>query len=223
MESPDPIVNRAAGGLPRKLFGLLLAAFHVPLIGALAVLVRTGLTDFRSACQVLSLTPDFLGGLYARRLWYRAMLPKCGPHLVVGWLAAIEHPAAEVGSRVYIGPRTSVGLATIGDDVLISSSVTIVSGLRQHALERGEFGGAKQRVHVGNDTWIGAGAIIGADVSDGCIVGAGSVLVKATDRRDGIYVGNPARRTRERPTAGRGDAGEAEATPLEPFPPEGQP
>ena len=52
-------------------------------------------------------------------------------------------------------------------------------------------------VHIGDDVWVGAGAIIMADLATGTVVGAGSVVTKATEPYS-IVVGNPARKIRDR-------------------------
>jgi acetyltransferase-like isoleucine patch superfamily enzyme len=193
--------------LTRKAFNLLMAVLLLPLIAGLWLCVRLKLTDYRSATQVLALIPDFLGGILARRCWYRATLTKCGSHLVVSWQAAIENRNAIIGDRVYVGPRCSLGLVKVGDDVLLSANVIITSGVRQHGMKlsgqpmnRQCAASGKSRVSIGSDCWIGAGALIGADIESGCVVGMGSVVARALSSPNGIYAGNPARHIRDRPT-----------------------
>jgi galactoside O-acetyltransferase len=54
-------------------------------------------------------------------------------------------------------------------------------------------------VHVGRHAIIGTQGIVfpGADVAEGCAIGAGSVVTQPTEPW-GIYVGNPARRMKDR-------------------------
>jgi acetyltransferase-like isoleucine patch superfamily enzyme len=80
--------------------------------------------------------------------------------------------------------------------------VHILSGLRQHGFENvdspikeqpGEF----SQVTIGEDTWIGNGAIVGADVGKNCVIGAGSVVLKPIPDFS-IAAGNPARVVKHR-------------------------
>jgi acetyltransferase-like isoleucine patch superfamily enzyme len=184
-----------------------MAVAFLPLAAILFLCVRLTLTNYRSATQLLALIPDFLGGILVRRFWYRATLAGCGSHLVVSWQATIENADATIGDRVYVGPGCSIGLVQMGDDVLLSSSVIIVSGVRQHGvvlngqpMNRQTASVGKTRVSIGSDCWIGAGALIGADIASGCVVGMGSVVAKPLSTPNSIYAGNPARHVRHRPS-----------------------
>lgn len=57
----------------------------------------------------------------------------------------------------------------------------------------------KKQINLGRHVIVGAGSIIfpGVNVSEGCSVGAMSLLNKSTEPW-GIYVGNPARRVKDR-------------------------
>jgi acetyltransferase-like isoleucine patch superfamily enzyme len=61
---------------------------------------------------------------------------------------------------------------------------------------------------VGNDVWIGGGAILlpGVTVGDGATIGAGSVVTKDVEART-VVVGNPAKMVKRLPPA---DSPEAE-------------
>jgi maltose O-acetyltransferase len=52
-------------------------------------------------------------------------------------------------------------------------------------------------IHVGAGSWIGARALVlpGVTIAPGCVIGAGAVVTRNTER-DGLYLGNPARRHR---------------------------
>lgn len=67
-----------------------------------------------------------------------------------------------------------------------------VHGTTGHPASRGD-------IVVGNDCWIGHGALLlsGSHLADGAVLGAKSVLSGATEPF-GVYAGNPARLTRLR-------------------------
>ncbi len=87
----------------------------------------------------------------------------------------------------------------VGDRVMFGPNVTIATGnhpvapaLRERALQY------NRSVHIGNNVWIGAGAIIvpGITIGDNSVIGAGSVVTK--DVPAGVVaVGNPCRVIRE--------------------------
>ena len=53
--------------------------------------------------------------------------------------------------------------------------------------------GEKEEVYIGNDTWIGANAVIlkGVHLGIRCVVGAGSVVVGDNYPDGSVIVGNP--------------------------------
>ena len=53
------------------------------------------------------------------------------------------------------------------------------------------------KVSIGNDCWIGNGAIVMADVGNQCVIAAGAVVVDAVGDRS-IVGGNPATLIRQR-------------------------
>ena len=82
-----------------------------------------------------------------------------------------------IGERTQIGPVTQIYAADHPRD----------AAARREGLEFG------RPVHVGNDVWIGGGAILlpGITVGDGAVIGAGSVVTH--DVAEGAVVaGNPA-------------------------------
>lgn len=115
------------------------------------------------------------------------------------------------GGHITIGRNCSInpgcllyghGGLTIGDDVRIAGNSVIIPANHimddRHSLIRNQ-GETRRGIIIGNDTWIGAGAIVvdGVNLAEGTVVGAGAVVTKST-QPFGIYVGNPARLLRFR-------------------------
>ncbi len=138
-----------------------------------------------------------LPGSYLRVAYYSMTLRSCALDSHIGFGSFFAHPQASVGYRVYIGPLCVLGRTDIGERTHIASGVQILSGRRQHGRSReGRIEGAEQGVFetipIGADCWIGAGAILMAEVGAGTTIGAGSVVVHPVPARS-VAVGNPAR------------------------------
>jgi acetyltransferase-like isoleucine patch superfamily enzyme len=109
---------------------------------------------------------------------------------------------ARLGENAYIGPMSQLGLVDIERDVLIASGVQIPSGPLTHGiadLERPirEQEGSPRRIRIGVGAWVGAGAVVLADVGDGSVVASGSVVTSPVPERV-IAGGVPARVLRAR-------------------------
>lgn len=158
---------------------------------------------FTAPSQLLALIPG-LAGILLRRVWYGRTLKKCGNHLTIDWLAVIRIRDTEIGDRCTLGVGTWMGWAKVGNDVLTGSHVVFTSGRRQHGFNdlsrpMRQQHGTKTQLILDDDIWIGAGAIIMANVSSGTVVGAGSVVTK-TFPPQSVIAGNPARILRARTT-----------------------
>lgn len=91
-------------------------------------------------------------------------------------------------THIYIGSKTM-----IGPNVTIASAAhPILPELREKAYQ------FNMPVHIGENCWIGAGAIIlpGVTVGDNTVIGAGSVVTKDIPSNV-VAVGNPCRVMRE--------------------------
>lgn len=149
-----------------------------------------------SFSQFLSLLPSKLG-VYLRAGFYRFTLTRCSPDAVISFLVLLSQKDTEIAEGVYIGPQSNIGRCCIGKNALLGSGVHVMSGKEQHNfndLERPikEQGGRFQKVRIGQNCWIGNGAMIMANIGANCIVGAGSVV--SNDIPDNsIVAGNPAR------------------------------
>lgn len=110
----------------------------------------------------------------------------------------------DYGSRITFGDRcfANFGLValdvapiTIGDDVQLGPNVQLLTPT--HPLEPGprrDKWEAAQPIRIGDNVWIGGGAIVlpGVTIGDNTVVGAGAVVTKDLPA-DVVAVGNPAR------------------------------
>jgi virginiamycin A acetyltransferase len=135
--------------------------------------VRPLFTIFAHFCALLPGIP----GDYARAAFYWMTLRDCAIDSRISFGTFFAHPEASVGSKTYIGAYCVLGRTRIGAHTQIASHVQILSGRRQHC-------------------WIGAGAIVMADVGEGTTIGAGSIVVDPVPAKV-IAVGNPARVVRQ--------------------------
>lgn len=198
--SPSPPPPPSSQGLGRPALKGLASAVSVALavLPALMCWAET-LVSSRDECflfwgQALSLVPG-LPGKFLRRGFYYLTLRRGSLSSDIGFLSYFNDRRSEVGQGIYIGPGSVLGLVTIGDGCLLGSRVSVLNGDQQHAMgpdgRLTAFDRLKApRVFLGEQTWIGEGAIVMADVGHHCIVGAGSVVSRPIP--DGCVVaGNP--------------------------------
>jgi acetyltransferase-like isoleucine patch superfamily enzyme len=123
-------------------------------------------------------------GIYTRQAFYRYTTGGVGRDVCFGFMSVFSKPAVRIGQRVYIGRFCAIGWAEIQDDVMLADGVQVLSGRHQHgSAPRGgrpwrDNGQTFRRVTIGPGAWIGAGAVVMADVGEGAVVGAGAVVVK---------------------------------------------
>ena len=152
-------------------------------------------TLFASFSQGLSLFPGKVG-CYLRAGFYRFTLTHCSQTAYITFLTLFSQSDTEIASGVYIGPQCNIGKSKIGKNVLLGSNVHIMSGRGQHNFSDldtpiKEQGGTFEKIEIGEDSWIGNGALIMANIGRSCIVAAGSVVIEEVCDY-AIVAGNPA-------------------------------
>jgi len=99
---------------------------------------------------------------------------------------------------------------TFGENVFVGPGVCIsCAGHPIHPDDRAEGIVTSKPIHIGNDVWIGAGAVIcgGVSIGDGTVIGAGSVVTR--DIPEGVVaVGVPCREIRKITPGDRIDRGD---------------
>ena len=145
--------------------------------------------------HLMSSFPGKLGE-YVRRAYYRWTLDSVGRNLVVGYGTFFTHTEAILAHDVWIGQYSIIGKVKLESNVLVGDRVLLLSGRHQHRHDAaGNLIEDKERqtpICIGRSSWIGAGAIVMADVGAGSIVGAGSVVVKRVES-GAVVAGNPAK------------------------------
>jgi acetyltransferase-like isoleucine patch superfamily enzyme len=148
--------------------------------------------------------------------------------IVAGELFTFRHGGQiAIGDWCYVGEGTriwSAGSISIGDRVLIAHNVNIfdstthpVDATLRHQQFRAiattghpaQIALDEKPVHIGNDAWIGAGAIIlrGVTIGEGAVVGAGAVVTRDVEAWT-MVAGNPAQKLRDiDPAERRSEAG----------------
>lgn len=110
----------------------------------------------------------------------------------------IEKDFTAVGVQLFALEGKTI---SIGEDSMFSSGI-IVRTSDEHPildLNTGERINHAKDVVVGKHVWVGEGATLnkGADIPDGCIIGAKSFVSKKLSTPSSAYVGTPAKLSRE--------------------------
>jgi acetyltransferase-like isoleucine patch superfamily enzyme len=151
---------------------------------------------FQFCGQAIALIPG-LPGVFFRRAFYSLTIESCSRHCHIGFGSYFSHRSVTVEKHVYIGSYSIIGTAHLSEHCLIGSRASILSGKELHVL--GEDGlwtpySAERatKIRLERNVWVGEGAIIIADVGEGSMIGAGSVVTTKTKAHI-LVAGNPAR------------------------------
>ena len=155
--------------------------------------------------QFAALFPGIPGD-YLRAAYYFMTLRSCSLDTRIAFGTYFSKATSSVGSHVSIGAFCVIGRAQIGSRTQFGPAVQVLSGARQHVrdaegrLADGEFA----EISIGTDCWIGASAVVMADVGSGSTVAAGAIVTSPVPPGT-VVAGNPARilqTAQTRPKAG---------------------
>lgn len=175
--------------LKKTIFGISLLTI-MPAAAMSWVEKKANLGDkvFLAWAQFFSLLPG-LPGTYLRSAYYYASLRDCSWEIHIGFGSHFSSRNAILGQHISTGSYCVIGDVVIGNKVLIASRVSIPSGKYQHLVRaQPKF----NTINIGDNTWIGEGAVILADVGCDCVIATGTVVNKAVGDRQ-IIAGNPGR------------------------------
>jgi acetyltransferase-like isoleucine patch superfamily enzyme len=157
---------------------------------------RLGVITYQQASESVSRIGTFFG-YRVRQRFYRHTLDVCGQDLEMNRLATVAERGSRIGRGVWVGPGSYLDLVDIGDDVLIGPYACILAGGHHHRVARTDLPIRHQGNNplvptvVGAGSWIGAHAVVMADVGRSAVVGAGSVVTHPVPAGV-VVVGNPA-------------------------------
>lgn len=179
--------------------------------GLIATLWHKALGDstfFDLFAQSFSLVPSYPGAV-ARACYYKLTLKQAYFDLNIGFGSGISKIDTEIGRNVFINGHTTIGLASIGEGVVVANYVSILSGRYQHNFSNADNSlldgqDSYTRLIIGPHSFIGDKSVIMANIGKRTIIGAGSIVVK--DIPDHVVaVGNPARVVKNRRTLEQND------------------
>lgn len=176
--------------------GRLAALGALPRLGVYRLMRRIAGDDraLMHLSESLSTLPGSWGVL-VRAAAYRKALQSVGEDVFIGHGTLISKSSAKLGDRAYLGRRCIVGAVDIGPDARIADGVQLLSGAHHHTT--GDDRIILSAIRIGRGAWVGAGAIVMADVGENAIVGAGSVVTRPVPAGAKV-AGSPARPLVER-------------------------
>lgn len=181
---------------PTKVAMAILGVLTWPVVLPLALLSRMSDFVFLLCSQFFAMFP-YLIGTIVRYEFCRFTLRRCGKNVMIGFGTVFIYRDIEIGDNVLIGMYNTVHHCDFGSYVLTAEGCRFLSGSRYHNYERTDIpmalqGGNLKRIRIADDVWVGTNAVVMADVGEGAIVGAGSVVADDVETYT-IVGGVPAR------------------------------
>lgn len=148
--------------------------------------------------------PDNVAFLRLRGWAARPFFGRCDGDLRLGRNLDIYNPGKiEIGKHVYIAfgcVLLAAEAIIIEDEVMFGPYVVTVAG--NHTKENGSFRYGKpveKPIKIGFGSWIGSHVTIaaGADIGQGCLVAANSIVVAGPTPINSMLAGNPAKVIKE--------------------------
>ncbi len=151
--------------------------------------------------QLLAQLPG-ISGQYLRRAFFGRVLAHCHQTSTIEYGTLFSQTDTWIDENAYIGPHCHLGRVHLERNVLLAAGVHIPSGRHTHRLDATDVairdqGEDRRIVRIGAGSWIGAGAVVMADVGCDSIVGAGAVVTAPIPDRV-VAAGVPARVIRSR-------------------------
>src|SRR5438034_2321303 len=106
-----------------------------PVVWPLAMLSRTSDMLFRTVSELLSLVP-YVVGVVVRAEFYRFALAHCGRNVVIEFGAVFIYRDISIGDNSNISRYCIIHHCDIGSYVGVSEHSVVVSGSRQHNIDR---------------------------------------------------------------------------------------
>lgn len=153
-----------------------------PVTLPLALLSRLSDFVFLTCSQLLALVP-YAFGTIMRYEFYRFALRRCGRNVMVGFGTVFLYRDIEIADNVLIGMYNTVHHCDFGPYTLTADGCRFLSGRHYHHFARTDVpmamqGGALRRIVLEGDCWVGANAVIMADMARGSIAAAGAVVTE---------------------------------------------
>jgi acetyltransferase-like isoleucine patch superfamily enzyme len=174
-----------------KIVGYLSLPFLYPFVWLAKLSSETG---FRTISEFLSLIP-FAIGIIVRYEFYKRTLRSCGENVFINFGTVFYYRDISMGSNIDLGMYCGIHHCDFGNNVMVADGCHLLSGSRYHNFDRTDIpmthqAGKMKRIRIGNDVWIGVNSVIMDDISEGCVVGAGSVIREKVEPFS-VVVANP--------------------------------
>ena len=113
---------------------------------------------FADISQLVSLFPG-VAGCFVRRGFYLCTLNRCSIDSEITFGTFFPSADIEIGDYVYIGAKCIISQSSIGNDVMIGSNVSVISGRKTHNFDSIDTpmrlqGSSPKKISIGEDAWL---------------------------------------------------------------------